>query len=122
MKKTIRLTESDLARIVKRVLNEDVNANGVSIGTDAGKVKIGGCKYNILADMGFGVKFNVGSVESVADMGDKYQVNFDNKTKTVDKNQVVSQIGKFKGCPSQAKIEYEISSFAPNINLIFTKA
>ena len=117
MKKTIRLTESDLARIVKRVLNEDVNANGISIGTDAGKIKIGGCKYNINA-----LGFNVGTIEYVKDKGGEYEVYFDGKLKSVDKEQVSSQISKFKGCPSQVAIEYEVSSFLPNININFTKA
>lgn len=114
-KKIIRLTERDLTRIIKRILNEDVNVNGVSIGTDAGKIKIGGCKYNISA-----LGFNVGTIEYIKDKGDEYEVKFDGKLKNVDKEIVTSQISKFEGCPAQVDLVYEISFF-PDINIKFNK-
>ena len=123
-KKVIRFTESDLVKIVKKVLsedkktlNEDVNAGGVTIGTNNGKLNVGGCSYNISA-----LGFNVGSVDYVKDKGGEYEVRFDGKTKLVDKEQVNNQIGKFRGCPSKVEIEYEVSSFLPNIDITFTKA
>jgi hypothetical protein len=116
MKKIIRITESDLIKIVKKVLSEDVNPGGINIGTNKGKLSVGGCSYDISA-----LGFNVGHVDYVKDKGGEYEVRFDGKTKLVDKQQVNSQIGKFRGCPSRVEIEYEVSSFLPNIDITFTK-
>ena len=51
MKKVVRLTERDLTRIVKKILNEDANVDGTLIrvnGTDT--VTIGNNKYKVTVD------------------------------------------------------------------------
>lgn len=110
-----QLLESTLGN-VKPLINEEILVNNVPINTQNGQLSIAGCKYNISA-----LGFNVGRVEYVKDKGGELEVKFDDKTKSVDKEQVMSQIGKFKGCPQNVSIDYEISSFLPNININFNK-
>jgi hypothetical protein len=51
MKKVVRLTERDLTRIVKKILNEDANVDGTSISVDGtDTVTIGNSKYKVTVE------------------------------------------------------------------------
>ena len=130
-KKVIRLTESDLVKIVKKVLSEDkkgflneaVNVGGVTVDIDKkdpNKLIFDGCKYKVEAKIA-GISVNPGYFRELRDLGNKVNVEFDDKSNNVDKGFLQNNIGKFKGCPQVVNLTYEID-WSPDVYLTFRKA
>jgi hypothetical protein len=130
MKKIVKLTESDLERIINKVIKEDkrkslheaVNINGITVDidkNDPNKLTFAGCKYQVFASIA-GMSVNPGRFQALNDKGNQIGVKFDNKDNNVNKSFLQQNIGKFKGCPGQVKLTYEID-WAPDVDLTFVK-
>ena len=66
MKKIIRLTESDLTQIIKRVIKEETSSNGPAQGDNAIKITIKGDQRKVILKGGYQTKItdhNYGNVE-----------------------------------------------------------
>jgi len=109
MKKVIRLTESDLVKIVKKVLNEDASIDGVNILVDGTSfINIAGNKYSVSVESPVysgPVKIKEFTGPHSGWLGDYFTIKTsENQTKDFSKEDISSLVNQAKKGSSLIKI------------------